>query len=482
MAGRVPRKTGMSRRRSSQRPEDRIDRKRGGTVSERLMSRIIQFLKKDIWNIRQKDLPPLKSLIFGTLKVLILSIRGVGKDRITLQASSLTFFSLLSIVPVLAMAFGIAKGFGFEKGLEKMLMNTMEGQEQVALRVMEFARGLLAGVKGGLVAGTGLLLLFFTVIKILSHIEKAVNDIWGIKKGRSIGRQITDYLSVLLIGTVLFIMSSSITVLITGGITLAMERFSFLQFLTPGVSVLLRLLPVMALWVLFSFVYVFMPNTKVSLKSGVLAGIIAGTMYYIFQWGYINLQIGIAKQNAVYGSFAALPLFFTWLQISWMIVLFGAEVSFAHQNVEMFEFEEECLGVSHSFKRLLSLRVAQLVIRRFTEGERAWDNEQISRELEIPIRLVNQILYELVTSGVLSEVMVEQDKTIAYEPARDTDTLTIKYVIDALESRGSDNIPVAQSRELESLIESLEKFGDLLDRSESNRLLKAIHSQKESLQ
>jgi membrane protein len=450
-------------------------------VGRRRSSRIRQFLKKDIWNIRQKDLPPLRSFFFKTLKVVVLSIRGVAKNRISLQASSLTFFSLLSIVPVLAMAFGIAKGFGFEKGLQKMLLNTFEGQEQVAFRVMEFARGLLASVKGGLVAGTGLLILFYTVIKILSHIEKAFNDIWGIKKGRSVGRQITDYLSVLLIGTVLFIMSSSVTVLITSGITLALRKFAFLQFLSPGISMVLQFLPIVALWVLFTFVYVFIPNTKVNLKSGVLAGIVAGSMYYVFQWGYISLQIGIARQNAIYGSFAALPLFFTWLQISWMIVLFGAEVSFAYQNVEMFEFEEECLGVSHNFKQLLSLRVAQLVIMRFTQGEKAWGNEQISRELEIPIRLVNQILYDLVTSGILSEVMMGQERRIAYEPARDPDTLTIRHVIDALERKGSDNIPVAQSQELDRLIESLKEFSDLMDKSQKNRLLKDIQPLQESV-
>jgi membrane protein len=454
---------------------------RGAEVRRQRISKVIHFMKKDIWKIRQKDLPPPKSFLLKTLKVIVLSVRGVAEDRISLQASALTFFSVLSIVPVLAMAFGIAKGFGIEKGLQNMLLNALEGQEQVAVRVIQFAQGLLASVKGGLVAGTGLLILYYTVIKILSHIEKAFNDIWGIKKGRTVGRQITDYLSVLLIGTILFIMSSSVTVLITGGISLAVKKFVFLQFLSTGISMVFRLLPVVALWVLFSFVYVFVPNTKVNLKSGALGGIIAGTIYYIFQWAYISLQIGIAKQNAVYGSFAALPLFFTWLQMSWIIVLFGGEISFAHQNVEMFEFEEECLGVSHTFKRLLSLRVAQLIIRRFTQGEKAWTNEEISRELEIPIRLVNQILYELVSAGILSEVMMEQQKCTAYEPARDPDTLTVKSVIEALERRGSDNIPVAQSQELDGLIESLEEFSDLMDRSQKNRLLKNIPALPESV-
>ena len=436
--------------------------------------RAIQFLKRDIWRIRQKDLPPQKSFLIRLLRILILSIRGITQDRGALRASALTFYSMLSVVPVLAMVFGIAKGFGFERGLEKTILKAVEGQEEVAVRIIGFAQALLENVKGGLVAGIGLLVLFYTIIMILSHIESAFNDIWGIKKGRNLGRKISDYLSMLLIGTVLFIMSSSLTVFVTSGVKLALEKVTILQFLRPGIFFLLQLLPYVALWVLFSFMYIILPNTKINMKSGILGALIAGTMYHIFQWGYISLQIGVSKYNAIYGSFAALPLFFIWLQLSWLIVLFGAEIAFAHQNVETYEFEEDCLTVSQSFKRLLSLRVAHLLVKRFAAGEKPWDAWTIAHELEIPIRLVNQILFELVGSGIASEVRVDQNKDVGYEPARDPETISIKYVIDALESRGSDDVPVAKTEALNRISESLAAFSKLVERAEANRLLKEI--------
>jgi membrane protein len=434
----------------------------------------VDFLRKEIWKIRQRDLPPSRSFLIRTLKVGVLSIRRVAEDRISLRASALTFYSLLSIVPVAAMAFGIAKGFGFEEKLRMMLLGALEGQEEVAMRIIEFAHALLKNVKGGAMAGIGLLILFFSIIMILSHTENAFNAIWGVKKGRGVGRMVTDYLSILLIGTVLFFISSGITVFISSGMELAMRRFIFLSFLGPGITFLLQFLPVVAIWILFSFLYVFIPNTKVGVKSALLGGIISGTLYHLFQWAYVTLQIGVAKQNAVYGSFAALPLFFTWLQLSWMIMLLGAEISFAHQNAERFEYEEECLNVSHSFKRLLALRVALLVIKRLTKGEKPWGNQQISHELEIPTRLVNQILYELVASGIVSEIKSGRDQGTAYEPARDPEILTIKYVVDALERRGTDDIPVVRSEELKRLVGSLETFSELVEKSEANLLLKQI--------
>jgi len=435
---------------------------------------VIEFLSRDIWRIRQKDLPPPKLFLIRLLRILILSIRGIMQDRGALRASALTFYSMFAVVPVVAMVFGIAKGFGFEKGLEKNILKALEGQEEIALRIIGFAHTLLENVKGGLVAGIGLLILFYTIIMILSHIESAFNDIWGIKKGRSLGRKISDYLSMILVGTFFFIMSSSLTVFITSGVTLALEKVTILQVLRPGIFFLFQLLPYVALWILFSFMYIFLPNTKISMKSGILGGVIAGTMYHIFQWGYISLQIGVTKHNAVYGSFAALPLFFIWLRFSWLIVLFGAEISFANQNVETYEFEEECLTVSQSFKRLLSLKVAHSLVKRFTAGEKPWDAPTIAHELEIPVRLVNQILFELVESGIASEVMVDQDKNAGFEPARDPDTMSIKYVIDALEKRGSDNVPVAKSETLNQISGSLKAFSELVEKSEANKLLKEI--------
>jgi membrane protein len=236
----------------------------------------------------------------------------------------------------------------------------------------------------------------------------------------------------------------------------------------------LKLLPYGVIWVLFGFLYIFIPNTKVHFRSGVLAGVIAGTLYVVFQYVYINFQIGVAKYNAIYGSFAALPLFILWLQLSWVIVLFGAELAFAHQNVDTYEFEPDCVNISSRYKRLLSLRIVHLLIGQFFKGEKGWDAAQISHNLEIPIRLVQQIIFELISSGILSEVKFNEGGEVGYQPARDPDTITIKYVIDALEQQGSDNIPVAQSEELDRLSESLKAFNDLIEKSSANKCLKEI--------
>lgn len=434
----------------------------------------IRFLRGDIWRIREKDLPRRKSFLLRTLRVIILSVRGISSERAGLRASALTFYSLLSVVPVAAMVFGIAKGFGFENSLEGLLMSALEGQEEIVKKIVDFAHALLEDVKGGFIAGLGLLILFYTIIKILSNIENALNEIWGIKKPRSLSRKITDYLSVMLIGPVLFFMSSTMTVYISGSVRQIIEGTSVLRVVSPGISLVLEFFPYISLWFLFSFVYIFIPNTKIKWSSGILGGIIAGSLYHIFQFFYISLQIGVAKYNAVYGGFAALPLFFIWMQTGWLIVLFGAEIAFAHQNVETYEFEQECLTVSHAFKRLLSLRILHLMVRKFWEGGKPYISRQIARDLEIPIRLVNEILFELVASGLVSEVKADEGRGIAYEPAKDPDMMTIKNVVDTLEQYGSDDIPVAQTEELKQLSESLKTFSDLVEKAEANRKLKEI--------
>ena len=372
------------------------------------------------------------------------------------------------------MAFGIAKGFGFEKRLERQLLEQFQGQEEVITRVITFAESLLTNTKGGVLAGVGIVVLFWAVIKVLSNIEASFNDIWGIREARSWGRKFSDYLSVMLLGPILMILSSSVTVFITTQVTLIMEKIALLGVFSPLISFILKVLPYGIIWVLFTFLYIFMPNTKVTFKSGLLAGIIAGTIYQIVQFGYITFQVGAAKYNAIYGSFAALPLFLVWLQLSWLIVLFGAEFSFAHQNVDTYEFEPDSLKVSSLFKRLLSLRIAHLLVSNFAQGGRPLTATQISHRLETPIRLVHQILFELTAAGIVSDTQTEEYKEPGYQPARDINTLTIRFVIDALDDRGTDAIPVAETEEGKVLSTILQTFRDEVARSPSNRLLKDI--------
>lgn len=439
-----------------------------------MISNAIQFLTTDIWRIRLSDLSRSKSSLIRLLRICILSVRGLVEDKLQLRASALTLYTVLSVVPVCAMLFGIAKGFGFQKVLQKQIIERFEGQGEVATKIIDYSNALLDNTKGGMIAGIGIVILFWAIIKILGNIEKSFNDIWGIKKGRSFLRKITDYLSIMLIGPVLLILSSGLTVLMLGQAETLIQKIDLLGPVAPAIFFMLSLVRYGTILVLFSFVYIFMPNTKVRFKSGILAGVIAGGVYQIFQWGYIVFQVGVAKYNAIYGSFAALPLFLIWLQLSWVIVLFGAEVSFAHQNVDTFEFEPDALNVSYAFKRLLGLRIVHLLVKHFSDGDHSWDETKISHTLDIPIRLVRQILYELIESGLVSPIKIDEDGAVAFQPGRNPDSMTIKYVVDVMEWHGSNNIPVAQSEELKRLAQSLKSFDDLIETSPDNVLLKDI--------
>lgn len=438
------------------------------------LAQAAKFLRADIWRVKESDLPRPKSLVIRLLRIFLLTLRGLTKGRTQLRASALTYYSLLAVVPAFALVFGIAKGFGLEKAMEKLFLERLEGQEEVVVWVLGLVHTLLENVKGGLIASIGLVLLFWAVFMVLSHMESAFNDIWGVKRSRSLGQKISDYLALVLIVPFLFILSSAMTVVITSSVTLIVQKITPLGLISPLIFLMLKLLPFCVLWLLFTFLYAFMPNTKISFRSAVLAGIIAGTIYQVFQGTYIHFQFLVSRYNAVYGSFAALPLFFIWLDLSWLIVLFGAEISFAHQNVDTYEFEHDCLTVSHSFKKLLSLRIVHLLVRHFVDGQSDLDAGTISRRLEIPIMLVNQIAFDLVEAGVISEVKVSDDSNPVYQPARDSEILTIKYVLDALDRHGCDDIPVAQSEELRDLAASLAEFGGLVEKSPANKRLKDV--------
>jgi len=254
------------------------------------ISKLINFFRIDIWRIRLDDLPFKKSVFIKPLRILILTIRGFAQDKCLLRASALTFYTVFSIPSVVALFFGIAKGFGLEKQLEQWLVENFPGQEDILTTVISFSNSLLEHTKGDLIAGIGVIVLFWSVLKVLGHIENALNNIWEIKESRSWGRKISDYLSVMLIAPVLILMSGSITVFVTTQITEITKKVALLGMLSPLLFFSFNLIPFVLIWVLFTVIYVLMPNTKVNLKAGILAGIIAGTIYQIFQGVYIDFR------------------------------------------------------------------------------------------------------------------------------------------------------------------------------------------------
>ncbi|MGD8251666.1 MAG: YihY/virulence factor BrkB family protein [Desulfobacterales bacterium] len=434
-----------------------------------------RYASTDIWRIRLDERSAPAAFGIRCLRVVLLVIKGFREDRCIQRASSLTFYTLLSIVPVAAMAFGIAKGFGFERTLERQVYEWLAGWEEVAAQVVALARSFLDTVQGGVIAGAGLVLLLWTVIRVLSNIETALNDIWQVSAPRSLGRKFSDYLAFILISPIMVLLSSSVTVMLTSQVALATERFAFLSVVSPVLTLGFKLIPYLLVWLLLTAVYVLMPNTKVRLIPGLLAGVIAGTGYQLAQWAYITFQLGASKYNAIYGSFAALPLFLIWLQTSWVLVLIGAEISYAVQNVDAYEFGPDSTNASPAFRKLVALRILHLVVQRFSGDATPLTAEEISGLLKLPLRLTRLVIGELLDSGVIVETTILGARgQSTYVPGRDTDGLTVSTVIQALEDRGIPDIPMDESTEEAVFLKVLDDLRDALERSPANIRVKDI--------
>jgi len=434
----------------------------------------IRYITEDIWIIPLGDLPPHRSFVVREIRILVLAFKGFREDKIQLRASALTFYSLLSIVPVMAIAFGIARGFGFDKRLESEIMNSFQGQQEVMNYVLKIARDFLQNTSGVFFGIIGLVILLWSVMQVLDHIEKSFNHIWQIKNSRPWTRKFADYLSLMIFAPVFIVLASSFTVYITTSVDNISEKVEVIRTIKPIIVFLLKFAPYFMLWIVFTMLYMVMPNTRVKFRSALVAGIMAGTIFQVTQNLYIDFQVGVTKYNAIYGSFAAFPLFLIWLQLSWLVVLLGAELSFANQNVNKYEFESKSLNISTAQRRILTLMMMNIIARRFVEGRPPLSAAELAKMIQIPVRIAREIIYNMAESGIITEIYVDLPKERLYQPAIDVNRLRIDYILSRLDNFGSTEVPVLKNRQYEKLVELLKDFSDKIENSESNLLIADI--------
>lgn len=298
-------------------------------------------------------------------RILYLLYKGIKRDNIYIKASALTFFSILSVIPLVALAFGIAKGFGLSDELRAQIIMQFHNQEQVMNWILDFANKTLEQTSGGWLAGIGVAFLFYAVGQLLSYVESTFNSIWKVEETREWYRQVTDYLAVIILVPALFIASSSVTVFATTKLTDILTQSDMLDGLKPLVSLLVRLIPFILLCTLSTAAFLAMPNTRVKLRSALIAGLFAGIALQILQIVYVESQMGIARLGALYGSFAAVPLLMVWIQMSWVVVLMGAQLSYYMQNITRYEFEFDVQNVSPRQKKRLALLVMHSLVDDF---------------------------------------------------------------------------------------------------------------------
>ena len=398
-------------------------------------------------------------------KLLFYTVQGLSSHGTMVRSAALTFYTLMSLVPVVALVFAVVKGFGLAEGLEQNLYEVLPQSPEVIDYVVGFAQKALARTQGGWVALVGVLTLFWAVIKVFGSIEDAFNNIWEVRSTRSAARKYGDYIAVVVVAPILWVISSSMG-------NYAAEILGVAG--SPALEVLSRAGSLVVAWVMFTFIYVVLPSTKVRFTAALTAGVVAGTAFVLFQWGYVYLQRWMTSYNAIYGSFAALPLFLLWMQISWEILLLGGELSFAYQNVARFDEERESLLVSYDCRRKLMVGVMVLVSRAFRDGRGAVSFSEIRDRLDVPTRIMNNILYTLVQARMLNEIRTEgTEYDLEYAPARDISTLRVYDILSAVDSHGfgRDTIDMRSNRELRRCTEVVERLKDVTRASTENVLL-----------
>lgn len=402
------------------------------------IKRVIRFVTEDIWRITDDELTKVPHMVISILKTINLSLRRFNEDNLPIKSAALTFNTILSIVPLLALLFAIVRGFGFANLLETELFKTIPIERETLEQALIFVDRYLEQSKGGVFIGVGLAFLLWTVWGLISNIEEIFNEIWQVKQPRSLGRRFTDYFSFLFAVPFLMIFSSGISIFIP---TL-FDSYANHHLISPIVEFLIKSTPLFITWILFTLIYIFIPNTQVRFANAMASGLIAGTAFHLFQMLYINGQIWVAKYNAIYGSFAALPLLLLWIQASWLICLFGAELTFAIQNNMNFEFEKESKGVSRRYYDFLMLVICSLIVKRFAKGESPYSAPELSEECKIPIRLTRRILYQLLESGVILEVSIDEGREAHFNPAIDINQISVAYLFNKINLMGSEDFKV----------------------------------------
>lgn len=419
--------------------------------------RFLNFITFDLFRITEGEVSRNRFTMLKVLKTIVLAIRRFSKDRIMNMASALTYSTFLSIVPLCAVVFAVARGFGFEN----MILNQFSGyvgpQNEMLTTLIGFVNSYLNNAKSGWFVGIGLIMLFWTVINLIINIEYSFNRIWEVKKSRSLPKKLKDYLAMLMVLPVFLILSSGISVFIA---TVLGDLKDYI-ILNSVLKFFLKLSPYLVTWIMFTGLYLYMPNTKVQFKYALISGIIAGTAYQLFQMIYINGQIFLSNYNAVYGSFAAIPMLLIWLQISWTICLVGVEVTYLGQNVQNFDFEEDTRNISRRYSDFVCILFMSLIVNRFQyKDSRPYTAAEMSSSTGTPARLTQKILNKLVQLDLIHEcACLDDDKReeVGYMPSLDISNISVGTVIRALEQDGSEKFKIDIEGKYEKQWESLAK-------------------------
>jgi membrane protein len=411
-------------------------------------SQIGDFVRYDMWRRTTTEIDTwYKRLGYRILRTIALVVRGFTSKNLNDTAKALTYSLIFAVVPILAMIVAIAKGFGVADVIETQLNASFLGETGMVPTIMAMVQRYLETAQGGLFIGIGILILLWAVYSFFQSVETAFNRIWNVKKSRSVLRQATTYIAVVVLIPVLIICSAGITILVNSTVG-EMEGVETLQFVI--------------VWLLFTVMYIAVPNTKVKFVSALVPGILMGTLFQLLQMLSVYLIAFLSRTSIVYGAFATIPILMTWLQYTSLLILIGAQMSYAIQNNEEFEYEKDVNTMSRRYKDFIMVYLLYEIIQRFEADEAPLTAHELAVRDNLPIRVVNQLLSRMVETGILREVYTEdKEEEKTFQPALDTHKITAGMVFERIESQGSEEFLQAPSAEMQAFWEKYQRLGEL---------------------
>ncbi len=379
-----------------------------------------------------QDWRGLKGRLYSLLQFIYSISSNFTAHKGSMRAAALTYTTVLSLVPFLAIAFSVLKGLGAQNALEPLLQQIAGDSEETISRLIAYVNNTNVKSMGAI----GLVMLIVTVISLMGSIEEAFNAVWGVRETRSFQRRFSDYLSVVIVGPILLLAATSMTSSLQSQWLLLWLIQN--TYLGDAILLIFRLLPYLSVWIAMVFLYIFIPNTRIRFASAVTGGVIAGTAWQMAQWGYFHFQVGVANYNAIYGTLAALPIFLVWIYTSWLIVLFGLEIVYAHQHRGHGLSGSSAFSLNATAREELALALLVQVSLNFQKGGTPPSAQNLADELNVPLLPLETVFGELEQLGYL---VATSGNESGWLPARDPSEVQVCEVIGAL--RGASPMQAA---------------------------------------
>lgn len=395
---------------------------------------IRSFIQYDLWRQTKAEVSDrYKRVWYRTLQTVVLVVRGFRDKDLNIRANALTYSLLFAFVPIIAFILAIARGFGFEQVIEAKLNDSFLGETNIVPTIMQWVERYLETAQDGVFLGVGLLILLWSVYSFFRMIETSFNGIWNVQQSRSFGRQFANYIAILFLVPILIIVTSGLSFFLN-----SVTSIPILQAIEPLLKWMLRILPFIVTSAIFTWMYIAIPNTKVKLTTALIPGILVGILFQLIQMLSTYLVVLCTRTSVVYGAFAAIPLILTWLHVSCLLLIVGAELAYAIQNNENFAYERDLEAMSRRYKDYVMLYLLTIIIHRFEQDETPLTAYEMAQQNKLPIRLVNQLLTRLEQVHIVRKVYVEDKEESTYVPALDTHWITIGMVLDRISAQGSE--------------------------------------------